>query len=161
MNAPSVASAVNSTTLTNPRSAAPPMTPFAVILKPPESLLPVAPITSARVLLTLSNTPIASSASHSTDVATMITTKRTNETANANFIPDHGSMGFTGRRARRGPRPAAAVTVLRAARTASVTRAVLADRPDNPIVPVDEEDGIRTLARATAGPPEVGAPDVG
>src|SRR4051812_31559341 len=47
----------------------------------------------------------------------------TTETANENFITDHGSMRFRFNRARRGPRAAAEATVWRAARTVSVTRA--------------------------------------
>jgi hypothetical protein len=53
----------------------------------------------------------------------MITRKRTSETANENFITDHGSIRFRASLARRGPREAAEVTLERAARTASVTRA--------------------------------------
>ncbi|GLH95264.1 hypothetical protein Pa4123_05360 [Phytohabitans aurantiacus] len=49
--------------------------------------------------------------------------KSTSDTANENFITDHGSMRLTFRRARLGPREAADATVLRAARTASPTRA--------------------------------------
>src|SRR3954470_20395352 len=45
----------------------------------------------------------------------------TNDTANENFMTDHGSMRLRYRRARRGPRLAAAVTVARALRMASVT----------------------------------------
>src|SRR5262245_57337889 len=55
----------------------------------------------------------------------MSTKNITNETANENFITDHGSTRFTKRRARRGPRPAAVETVLRADRTASATRPAL------------------------------------
>src|SRR4051812_3917579 len=47
----------------------------------------------------------------------------TTETANENFITDHGSMRLRFSRARRGPRAAAEVTVDRAERTASETRA--------------------------------------
>src|SRR3982751_2738568 len=47
----------------------------------------------------------------------------TTETANENFITDHGSMRLRFSRARRGPRAAADETVDRADRTASDTRA--------------------------------------
>jgi hypothetical protein len=47
----------------------------------------------------------------------------TTETANENFITDHGSIRLRFSRARRGPRAAADATVDRAARTVSVTRA--------------------------------------
>src|SRR5262245_18615289 len=56
----------------------------------------------------------------------------TNDTANENFITDQGSTRLTNRRARRGPRPAAAETVLRAVRTASATRL---PGPDGSTVP--------------------------
>src|SRR5690242_1882242 len=46
----------------------------------------------------------------------------TNETANENFMTDQGSTRFRYSRARRGPRLAAAVTVARALRIASLTR---------------------------------------
>src|SRR5947207_5835361 len=121
MNALSVASAVKSTTFTVPSSADPKITPFAVILKLLLALAPVAPTISASALLTLSNTPIASSARYSTAVATITTISSTNDTANENFMTDQGSMRLMYRRARRGPRPAA--TVARAPRTASLTRA--------------------------------------
>src|SRR5689334_19110472 len=48
---------------------------------------------------------------------------RTTETANENFMTDQGSIRLRFSRARRGPRAAAPVTVERAERTASVTRA--------------------------------------
>src|SRR3954470_1637758 len=126
MNAPSVASAVNSTTLTAPISIDVPITPQAVIRKPllaPESVPPDALTSSVRLLLTSPHTPIASSARYSTDVATTTTMNRTTETANENFITDHGSIRLRFSRARRGPRAAADDTVLRAERTASETRA--------------------------------------
>src|SRR5689334_3651155 len=47
----------------------------------------------------------------------------TTETAKENFITDQGSIRLRFSRARRGPRAAAPVTVERADRTASVTRA--------------------------------------
>ncbi len=47
----------------------------------------------------------------------------TTETANANFITDQGSIRLRFSRARRGPREAAELTDVRAARTASPTRA--------------------------------------
>src|SRR5581483_11081626 len=53
----------------------------------------------------------------------MATKNSTNDTANENFITDHGSIRLTNRRDRRGPRAAAEVTVARAARTASATLA--------------------------------------
>src|SRR6059058_1815423 len=121
MNAPRVASAVNSTTLTRPSTPATPITPSAVILNPP-FFEPVAPIISDSARLTLSKNPIASSARYSTAVATMATKNSTNDTANANFITDHGSIRLTNRRARRGPREAAEETAARALRTASATR---------------------------------------
>src|SRR5262245_60625023 len=129
MNAPSVASAVKSTTFTRPSTPAVPITPSAVILK--VLLPPVAPSMSAIVLFRLSKTPIASSARYSTVVAMIATKNSTNETANENFMTDHGSMRLTNRRARRGPRVAAA-TVERADRTASATLAV----PARPMVAV-------------------------
>ena len=49
--------------------------------------------------------------------------KSTTETANANFITDQGSIRLRFSRARRGPRDAAELTEVRAARTASPTRA--------------------------------------
>src|ERR687895_561543 len=49
--------------------------------------------------------------------------KSTTETANENFITDHGSIRLRFSRARRGPRAAAEATVDRAARTVSLTRA--------------------------------------
>src|SRR5581483_7250503 len=53
----------------------------------------------------------------------MATKNSTNDTANENFITDHGSIRLTNRRDRRGPRAAAEVKVARAARTASATLA--------------------------------------
>src|SRR6266542_753332 len=131
MKAPSVASAVKSTTLTAPSSAAPPMT------------------------------PIASSARYSTAVATIATTKSTNDTANENFMTDHGSMRLRCSRARRGPRGAPGAPAL-AVRMASETRAVAAVPPGRtgavamPAVRMLAVGG-RTLARATAGPGPAGA----
>src|SRR5215468_4906393 len=49
----------------------------------------------------------------------MATKNSTNDTANENFMTDHGSMRLTNRRARRGPREAAPDTAARAVRTAS------------------------------------------
>src|SRR5882757_1941320 len=134
MNADSVASAVNSTTLTRPSTPAVPITPSAVILKVP--LPPLAPIMSASALFTLSHTPIASSARYSTAVATIATKNSTNATAKENFITDHGSIRLTNSRARRGPRAAADETVARAARTASATRPVLPVEPRPRTAPV-------------------------
>src|SRR6266545_539472 len=162
MKAPSVASAVKSTTLTAPSSAAPPMTPLAVILKPPPlASPPVAPTMSASALFTLAKTPIASSARYSTAVATIATTKSTNDTANENFMTDHGSMRLRCSRARRGPRGAPGAPAL-AVRMASETRAVAAVPPGRtgavamPAVRMLAVGG-RTLARATAGPGTTGA----
>src|SRR4051812_38406923 len=128
MNALSVASAVKSTTLTAPISIEVPMTPQAVIRKPPPvvaaaSAPPLALTRLDRLLLTSAQTPMASSERYSTEVATTTTMKSTTETAKANFITDHGSMRLRFSRARRGPRVAAEVTVERAERTASDTRA--------------------------------------
>src|SRR5687768_3329137 len=59
--------------------------------------------------------------------------KSTTETAKANFITDQGSIRFRFSRARRGPRDAAELTEVRAARTASPTRAApTADEPATP-----------------------------
>src|SRR5688572_24330912 len=52
----------------------------------------------------------------------MITTSRTNDTAKENFITDQGSTRLMLSLALRGPREAPTVAVVRAARTASVTR---------------------------------------
>src|SRR4051795_4987433 len=126
MNAPSVASAVNSTTLTAPISIDVPITPQAVIRKlllAPESVPPDALTSSVRLFLTSPHTPIASSARYSTDVATTTTMNSTTETANENFITDQGSIRLRFSRARRGPRAAAEETVERAERAASVTLA--------------------------------------
>src|SRR4051812_26773042 len=127
MNAPSVASAVKSTTFTAPISIDVPMTPQAVIRKPPPvaaaSVPPLAFTRLARLVLTSCQTPMASSERYSTEVATTTTMKSTTETAKANFITDQGSIRLRFSRARRGPRAAAEVTVERADRTASVTRA--------------------------------------
>src|SRR5947207_10358394 len=139
MNAPSVASAVNRTTLTRPRTPATPITPRAVILNPP-FFPPVAPIMSASALLTLAKTPIASRARYSTAVATIATKNSTKDTANENFITDQGSIRLTYSRARRGPREAAEETAGRALRTASAT------------FPVPS-----CTARARAPAPEIGA----
>src|SRR6266480_49067 len=54
----------------------------------------------------------------------MATKNSTNDTANENFITDHGSIRLTNSRARRGPREAAEETAARALRTASATRPV-------------------------------------
>src|SRR3954468_5483415 len=67
----------------------------------------------------------------------------TNDTANENFMTDHGSTRFRYRRALRGPRLAAAVTVARALRIASVTRLAAPAGPDG---------------GGAAGPPPCGAP---
>src|SRR3954452_19088662 len=126
MNAPRVARAVNRTTLTAPISIDVPMTPQAVMRKPPvaePSVPPLALTNSLRLLLTSVQTPMASSARYSTEVATTTTMNSTTETANENFMTDQGSIRLRFSRARRGPRAAAPVTVERAERTASVTRA--------------------------------------
>src|SRR5688500_11340336 len=126
MKAPSVASAVNSTTLTAPLSIDVPMTPQAVMRKPPVAAPVPPPVVAtrlSRLLLTSAQTPMASSERYSTEVATTTTMNRTTDTAKANFITDQGSIRLRFRRARRGPRAAADVTVDRADRTASVTRA--------------------------------------
>src|SRR5258706_3658535 len=81
----------------------------------------------------------------------MTTTKSTNDTANADFITDHGSIRLRCSLARRGPRPTAELTVLRAARTASVTRAdPLTDAGGVWIACVAPAAGVRTDARAIA-----------
>src|SRR5690349_13938161 len=126
MNAPSVARAVNSTTFTAPISIDVPITPHAVMRNELVAAEPVPPLAftrSLRLLLISVHTPIASSARYSTDVATTTTMNSTTETANENFITDHGSIRLRFRRARRGPRAAAEDMVERAERTASVTRA--------------------------------------
>jgi hypothetical protein len=56
----------------------------------------------------------------------------TSETANENFITDHGSIFFSCNRARRGPREAAAATVARTFRTASPTWVRAAPAPAAP-----------------------------
>src|SRR6266540_2282980 len=122
---------------------------------------PVAPTMSASALFTLAKTPIASSARYSTAVATIATTKSTNDTANENFMTDHGSMRLRCSRARRGPRGAPGAPAL-AVRMASETRAVAAVPPGRtgavamPAVRMLAVGG-RTLARATAGPGTTGA----
>src|SRR5690242_7795795 len=158
MNAPRVASAVNSTTLTRPSTPATPMTPSAVILNPPFLPPPVAPIMSASALLTLANTPIASRARYSTAVATIATKNSTNDTANENFMTDHGSMRLTNSRARRGPREAADETAARALRTASATFAppICTARARAPIAApeiteVGDSAGPVAVSRAPAG----------
>ncbi|GAA2587591.1 hypothetical protein GCM10010399_16990 [Dactylosporangium fulvum] len=80
----------------------------------------------------------------------MTTTKSTNDTANANFITDHGSIRFRCSRARRGPRPTAELTVLRAARTASVTRAEPVTGAAGALIAWVAAAGVRTAARAIA-----------
>src|SRR5258705_8860974 len=77
--------------------------------------------------------------------------KTTNDPATATSITAHGSMRFRCSRARRGPRPTAELTVLRAARTASVTRAEpVAGAAGELIACVDAAAGVRTAARAIA-----------
>ncbi|RAO47266.1 hypothetical protein ONO86_03009 [Micromonospora noduli] len=56
-------------------------------------------------------------------MATTTTMKSTTDTANANFITDPGSIRLRFSRARRVPREADELTDVRAARTASPTRA--------------------------------------
>src|SRR6476660_2933442 len=154
MKAASVASAVNSTTLIAPSRVDPKITPFAVILKVLLSL-PVALTMSDRARFTESNTPIASRARYSTDVATTATTSSTNETANENFITDHGSMRLRKSRARRGPRCAAPGTPRR---PASVTLAepTLVAAPIRPVGAPGAPAADCTLARPTPVAP--GAP---
>src|SRR5258706_9293704 len=99
----------------------------------------------------------------------MATTNSTKDTANENFMTDHGSIRFRCSRARRGPREAAPATVARADRTASDPRAAptaAADaapaRPGAPTVdvapvvwriPVPVTVVVPpTAARATTGP---------
>src|SRR5919202_2990273 len=167
MNALSVASAVTSTTLTVRSRADPKMTPFAVILNVLFASPPTPLAMSASALLTLLNTPMVSSARYSTAVATTPTISRTNDTANENFMTDQGSMRLTYSRARRGPRPTAAVTPARALRMASLTRAAPVVGPALPVtggpaMPPGRMPVVvapRTLARATADP--VAAPVVG
>src|SRR5690606_24983528 len=103
-------------------------------------------------------TPIASSARYSTDVATIITTNSTNETANENFMTDHGSIRRMVSRARRGPRAAAEVTVLRATRTASTTRAAPTAGRACPTVRTDAAPTAVRPAAAGRGPSDVGPP---
>src|SRR2546421_5510768 len=152
MNAPRVASAVNSTTLTRPRTPATPITPRAVVLNPP-FFPPVAPIMSASALLTLANTPIASRARYSTAVATIATKNSTKDTAKENFITDHGSIRLTNSRARRGPREAAEETAARALRTASATFPVpsCTDRARAPEIGAVGDSTGAAVSRAPAG----------
>src|SRR5262245_53586133 len=129
----------------------------------------------------LSNTFIASRARYNTDVATIATTNSTSETANENFMTDHGSMRLRCSRARRGPRVAAPATVARAERSVSETRAAPTTaapevRPGAPTtevaplvcrtpVPVTEvvftDDEATTEARAMTGPGVGGGVAVG
>src|SRR5262245_15995218 len=93
---------------------------------------------------------------------------RTTDTAAANFMTDHGSIRLTLRRARRGPRAAAALTVLFAARTASATRAaptaalrhgrlaVVSERPPDGRRVEGAVDGLVAAAAAAAGGAEDG-----
>src|SRR5258706_12236214 len=83
----------------------------------------------------------------------MRTTKRTKLTANANFMTDHGSIRFRCSRARRGPRPTAELTVLRAARTASVTLAEPLTPGAGVLMACVAAAGVRTAARAMAETP--------
>src|SRR5450432_3145519 len=95
MNAPSVASAVKSTTFTAPMSIDVPMTPQAVIRKLVWVAASVPPLTLTSVLrleLTEVQTPIVSSARYSTEVAIITKMTSTTETAKENFITDQGSM---------------------------------------------------------------------
>src|SRR5262245_49613132 len=92
----------------------------------------------------------------------MATTKSTRDTANENFMTDHGSMRLRCRRARRGPRVAAPATVARAERRVSDTRAAPTDRlgVTTGLAPVGCRTpgggaftgGAATEARATTGP---------
>src|SRR5262249_42049338 len=80
----------------------------------------------------------------------MITMNSTSESANANFITDHGSTRLTVSRARRGPRDAAIDDVVRAVRAASATRAA----PSAPAAPVAGRPGrVPTATRPVTGPP--------
>ncbi|GAA4453311.1 hypothetical protein GCM10023170_043320 [Phytohabitans houttuyneae] len=94
---------------------------------------------------------MASSARYSTEVATITTMKSTSDTANENFITDQGSMRFTFSLARRGPREAADATVLRAARTASPTRAAPTAAAPAPAVPTVRTDAPPAAARPVPG----------
>src|SRR5262245_8687619 len=116
-NAPRVISAVKSTMLTAPNRTAVPMTPLAVIRK----LSFGAPVTSESAVFSEVHTCMASKARYSTAVATIATTNSTRDTANENFITDHGSIRLRCRRARRGPRFAPPVAV-RVGRPVSGTR---------------------------------------
>ncbi|GAB3502990.1 hypothetical protein GCM10027575_06490 [Phytohabitans suffuscus] len=76
----------------------------------------------------------------------------TSDTANENFITDHGSMRLTLSLARRGPREAADATVLRAARTASPTRAApTAAAPVPAAAPTVRTDAPPAAARPVPG----------
>src|SRR3954468_18133479 len=121
MNAPRVASAVKSTTITAPMSIDVPMMPQAVTRNGVPRELPPALISSPRVVLTESQTPMASSARYSTAVATIATMKSTTDTANENFMTDQGSIRLRFRRARRGPRDAGGDTAGGGARRAGGT----------------------------------------
>src|SRR5439155_16748190 len=106
------------------------------------------------------------SARYSTAVATTPTISSTNDTANENFITDHGSIRLTYSRARRGPRPTAAATLARALRIASPTRAAPVAPPTvigafaSPGGRTFTVDVPRALARPTEATP-VAAPLVG
>src|SRR5689334_611852 len=82
---------------------------------------------------------------------------RTTETAKENFITDQGSIRLRFSRARRGPRAAAPVTVVRAERTASVTRA--APTAAEPVAAAEPPGRCLPAAGAAApAPPDPGAP---
>src|SRR5262245_4584598 len=154
-------SAVKSTMFTAPSRTDVPITPLAVILNASVAA-PAWPVISDIALFRLWKTPIASSARYSTDVATIATTKSTSETANENFITDHGSIRLRCNRARRGPRPGPAAAPARALRIASDTRAEPTPPTDtgavaSPVARRPMVDVARTLARATAGPGTTGA----
>src|SRR4051812_40914185 len=79
--------------------------------------------------------------------------KSTTDTANENFMTDQGSIRLRFRRARRGPRDAADDTAVRAARTASVTRAAPTAAPPEAEPPLPGVPG-----RVPLVPPVPGLP---
>src|SRR5207248_7052371 len=81
----------------------------------------------------------------------MATKNNTNETANENFITDHGSTRLTNSRARRGPREAAEETAARALRIASATLPVPIGT-DRPRVPGAEIGAVGDSAGVTRAP---------
>jgi hypothetical protein len=122
---------VISTMPTAPSNAEVPITPSAVMRRPPDE--PLLLSVSLSTLLTLVNTPIWSSARYSTAVATIKTTNMTRDTAKKNFITDHGSNRRRISRARRGPRPDAVVRL---------TAGLVVDPPATPVVVVAGADPV-------------------